>query len=78
VGPDPKYPHLVKINPLADWKKAQVWAYIHQHNIPVNPLYTHGYSSIGCWPCTRPTAAGKDDRAGRWVGFSKRECGIHL
>jgi phosphoadenosine phosphosulfate reductase len=78
VGADPTYPHLVKINPLANWTKTQVWAYIHQHNVPVNPLHAQGYPSIGCWPCTRPVSTAEDDRAGRWVGFAKRECGLHL
>jgi phosphoadenosine phosphosulfate reductase len=78
VGPDPRYPHLVKINPLATWTKAQVWAYIHGHHVPVNPLHAAGYASIGCWPCTRPVAPGEDDRAGRWAGRAQRECGLHL
>lgn len=78
VGPDPKYPHLVKINPLANWTKAQVWTYIHQHNVPINPLHAQGYPSIGCWPCTRPVAPDEDERAGRWTGLAKRECGLHL
>ena len=78
VGRDPKYRHLVKINPLAHWRKQQVWDYIQTHNVPVNPLHAQGYPSIGCWPCTRPILAGEDDRAGRWAGTAKRECGLHL
>ena len=78
VGRDPKYRHLVKINPLAHWRKEQVWDYIQTHNVPVNPLHAQGYPSIGCWPCTRPIFAGEDDRAGRWAGTAKRECGLHL
>ena len=78
VGPDPRYPHLIKINPLANWRKSQVWAYVNQHNVPINPLHAQGYASIGCWPCTRPVVTGGDDRSGRWAGFAKRECGLHL
>lgn len=78
VGPDPRYPHLVKISPLAAWTKDQVWAYIRRHDVPVNPLHAHGYPSIGCWPCTRPVVPGEEDRAGRWAGLPKRECGLHL
>lgn len=78
VGRDPKYRHLVKINPLANWHKIQVWDYIHEHAVPVNPLHAQGYPSIGCWPCTRPVFAGENDRAGRWAGMAKRECGLHL
>ncbi len=77
VGPDKTYP-LVKINPLANWSREQVWDYIRAHEVPTNPLHGQGFPSIGCWPCTRPIAAGDDERAGRWAGTEKRECGIHL
>jgi len=78
LGRDPKYRHLVKINPLAHWNKSQVWDYIQRYTVPINPLHAQGYPSIGCWPCTRPTGAGEDDRAGRWAGMMKRECGLHV
>lgn len=68
---------ILKLNPLANWTREAVWAYIRQHQIPYNPLHDQGYRSIGCWPCTRPTAQGEDERAGRWTGFKKVECGIH-
>ncbi len=69
---------LVKLNPLAAWSKSDVWAYLHIHELPYNPLHDQGFKSIGCWPCTRAEAPGEDDRAGRWSGFGKTECGIHL
>lgn len=69
--------HLLKINPLATWSERQVWDYIHAHDVPYNPLLDQGYPSLGCYPCTRPAAA-DDPRAGRWSGFTKTECGIHL
>ena len=69
---------LVKINPLAAWTKADVWAYLHIHELPYNKLHDQGYKSIGCWPCTKPVAPDADERAGRWAGFGKTECGIHL
>ncbi len=77
VGFDSQFP-LVKINPLANWSKAQVWDYIRAHDVPFNPLHEQGFPSIGCWPCTRAVQAGEDDRAGRWAGSDKRECGIHV
>lgn len=77
VGPDKQFP-LIKINPLANWSKNQVWEYIKTNDVPFNPLHDQGFPSIGCWPCTRPVAQGDDDRAGRWAGTEKRECGIHL
>lgn len=77
VGPDPQFP-LVKINPLANWTKDQVWDYIKANDVPYNPLHDQNFPSIGCWPCTRPVMSGQDDRAGRWAGTEKRECGLHL
>jgi phosphoadenosine phosphosulfate reductase len=70
--------HLVKINPLADWNTKQVWRYIHDHNVPYNPLHDRGFPSIGCTHCTRAVGAGEDPRAGRWSGFAKTECGLHV
>jgi phosphoadenosine phosphosulfate reductase len=57
---------VVKVAPLADWTRDDVWAYVAEHDVPV-----------GCTHCTRRTAAGDDERAGRWAGFAKTECGIH-
>jgi phosphoadenosine phosphosulfate reductase len=68
---------ILKLNPMANWKREDVWEYIQRHNIPYNPLQDAGYRSIGCWPCTRKTANGENERAGRWTGFNKAECGIH-
>ena len=69
---------LVKINPLAAWTRRQVWDYIMAHELPYNPLYDDGYTSIGCVPCTRRVVAGAHERSGRWDGEKKLECGIHL
>lgn len=76
VGWDKKF-HLVKVSPLANWTKKHVWNRIFEKEIPYNPLVDQGYTSIGCWPCTRPTSFGEDERAGRWSGTGKTECGLH-
>jgi phosphoadenosine phosphosulfate reductase len=68
---------IVKLNPMANWSRDAVWKYLHDHHIPYNPLHDQGYRSIGCWPCTTKTNGGQNERAGRWTGFSKVECGIH-
>jgi phosphoadenosine phosphosulfate reductase len=70
--------HLVKINPLADWTKQDIWNYVFKHDVPYNPLHDQNYPSIGCTHCTRAVLPGEDSRAGRWSGFSKTECGLHL
>jgi phosphoadenosine phosphosulfate reductase len=76
VGRDPKF-GLVKINPLLTWTRSDVWAFIVTHRVPYNPLHDRGYASIGCWPCTRAVDPGEDERAGRWAGQAKTECGLH-
>jgi phosphoadenosine phosphosulfate reductase len=68
---------LVKIAPLAHWTEADIWEYVHEHDLPYNELHDQGYSSIGCWPCAQPVNEGEDLRAGRWRGKSKTECGLH-
>ncbi len=69
--------YIVKLNPMAAWTRDQVQDYIKKHDLPVNALAALGYRSIGCQPCSRPTANGENERAGRWTGFDKSECGIH-
>jgi phosphoadenosine phosphosulfate reductase len=72
--------NLVKINPLAGFDTQTLWGYIKANDVPYNPLYDQGYKSIGCNTpiCTRPVAPHEDERAGRWVGLAKTECGIHV
>ena len=69
--------NLIKINPLANWTKRDIWAYIQINEVPYNPLHDQGYPSIGCTHCTRAVAMGENDRAGRWSNFVKLECGLH-
>lgn len=69
--------YILKLNPMANWSRDAVWEYLKAHNVPMNPLHERGYRSIGCTHCTRPSSEGTDERAGRWTGFNKTECGIH-
>lgn len=68
-----------KFNPLAAWRSADVWAYIHQHQVPYNPLHDRGFRSIGCEPCTRTVAPHQHEREGRWwwEQAAEKECGLH-
>jgi phosphoadenosine phosphosulfate reductase len=68
---------LVKISPLATWTKKDVWKRIMAEGVPYNPLHDQGYPSIGCQPCTRAVHGDEDERAGRWSGTAKTECGLH-
>ena len=75
---------VVKLSPLVDWTEDRVRAYITEHNVPRNPLYDQGYTSIGCRICTTPTRPGEGKRDGRWRWMNQldrenqKECGIHV
>ncbi|MDP4014304.1 MAG: phosphoadenylyl-sulfate reductase [Candidatus Nanopelagicales bacterium] len=69
---------LIKINPIAAFTDGDLETHIQEHSIMENPLKQIGYRSIGCAPCTRAVEAGEDERAGRWAGRAKTECGLHL
>jgi phosphoadenosine phosphosulfate reductase len=73
---DTRY-QLFKLSPLAGWTRGQVWEYIRCHDAPYNRLHDEGYTSIGCTHCTRPVGDAADERAGRWTGRQKTECGLH-
>jgi len=68
---------LIKINPLLNWTKADVKRYAEEHNLPSHPLLEKGYRSVGCAPCTVAIGVNDDERAGRWQGRGKTECGLH-
>lgn len=68
----------LKINPLANWTRKDVWNYTLKHQVPYNRLHDQGYASIGDEPLTTPVQAGEHERAGRWRGSVKTECGIHV
>ncbi|MEX0751129.1 MAG: phosphoadenylyl-sulfate reductase, partial [Dehalococcoidia bacterium] len=69
---------LVKINPLSSWSESQVWKYIIDNRVPYNELHDRNYPSIGCTHCTKAVRPGDDPRSGRWQGFDKTECGLHV
>jgi phosphoadenosine phosphosulfate reductase len=68
----------LKINPLANWTRGDIDIYRNAFSLPQHPLVAQGYGSIGCEPCTSPIGEGEDERAGRWRGLNKTECGIHI
>ncbi|MBI2759098.1 MAG: phosphoadenylyl-sulfate reductase [Chloroflexi bacterium] len=68
---------LLKVNPLLNWTKRDIQTYMADHHLPAHPLYERGYRSIGCAPCTIAVGLNDDDRAGRWAGRGKTECGLH-
>lgn len=68
----------LKINPLANWTREKSWEYVAEHGVIYNPLHDQGYPSIGDEPITTQVREGEDERAGRWRGTGKTECGIHI
>jgi phosphoadenosine phosphosulfate reductase len=68
----------LRINLLAEWSRTDVWRFIIENDIPYNPLHDQGYPSVGDEPLTTPVGDGEDERAGRWRGMPRTECGIHL
>jgi phosphoadenosine phosphosulfate reductase len=77
INKDEKF-HKIKICPLIHWTWEDVLTYIDLNQLPYNPLHDNGYPSIGCAPCTSPVSEPGNQRAGRWAGHNKTECGIHL
>ena len=67
-----------KINPLTDQTPEDLAALVAEKHLPPHPMVAEGYPSIGCWPCTARPLDPNDIRSGRWVGFKKEECGLHL
>lgn len=41
----------VLVNPIINWTKDDVWRYIRDEHIEVNPLYRCGFNRIGCIGC---------------------------
>jgi phosphoadenosine phosphosulfate reductase len=78
AGFNPLY-RVIKINPLFDWTRDRVVAFVHNYDIPYNPLHERGFLSIGCAPCTRAVLPGEAERAGRWwwEQQEKTECRLH-
>ncbi len=73
-------PGKKKINPLADWTEEEVWEYIKENKIEINPLFYEGYSSIGCACCSNKTCRWDHIRSGRWrweAPSEQKECGLH-
>lgn len=68
---------VVKLNPMAEWSLDRIWEFVRAKGIPYHPLHDFGYSSIGDEPLTTPVRPGEHERAGRWRGSSRLECGLH-
>ena len=71
---------VLRICPLIDWSRKEVWEFVQSNNVPHNELHLQGYPSIGCTHCTKAVSGLSVDgysRQGRWAGTDKTECGLH-
>lgn len=68
---------VVRFHPMLDWSKQEIFKYLKKFNIPRHPLDDKGYMSVGCEPCTRKIDLNGDERAARWFGLNKTECGLN-
>lgn len=68
---------ILKVAPLARWRRSDVWRYVMQHQLPYNQLHDRGYPSVGCTHCTHAVGHEANERDGRWAGRAKTECGLH-
>jgi phosphoadenosine phosphosulfate reductase len=67
----------LKFNPFAEVSRDDIEAIYAAAKLPPHPLAASGFLSVGCMPCTSRTSPDEDQRAGRWRGRPKTECGIH-
>ncbi len=65
-----------KVHPIADWSDRDVHRYLTQNDLPYNPLWEHGYTSIGDYHTTKSIHEVSEKEQLRFFGI-KRECGIH-
>lgn len=71
---------VLKVNPLANWSRKQIWEYVSANNVPFNPLHEKGFPTLGCTHCTQRVEGARPSdysRNGRWSAFDKTECGLH-
>lgn len=80
---------ILKVSPLIHWTTEQVWEFVRENDVPVNPLFKpdvhgHYYDSLGCMICTTRIRPGEPKRAGRWrwqnatdTEENNKECGLH-
>ncbi len=68
---------LLRVAPFLNWTREEVFNYISEKNLPRHSMPVSLYPSIGCKPCTRAIQPNENERAGRWTGKGKTECGLH-
>lgn len=56
-------------NPIIDWTDKDVWDFIEDAKIPVNPLYDCGFGRVGCIGCPMAGTHGRQREFARYKGY---------
>lgn len=57
------------VNPIIDWTDADVWEFIHTHEIPYCSLYDEGFDRLGCIGC--PLGSNQNSELDRWPTYRR-------
>ena len=63
--------HKAVCNPIIDWTDRDVWDFIADAKIPVNPLYGCGFERVGCIGCPMAGTAGRYHEFAYWPGYQQ-------
>lgn len=63
--------HRAVCNPIIDWTDDDVWDFITDAKIPVNPLYQCGFSRVGCIGCPMAGTKGRYAEFSYWPAYRK-------
>ena len=56
------------VNPIIDWTDDDVWSFLQDAKVPINPLYNEGFCRVGCVGC--PMAGKKREKEfARWPKY---------
>lgn len=56
-------------NPIIDWSDRDVWDFLQEAKIPVNPLYHEGWKRVGCVGCPMAGKQGRQAAFARWPAY---------
>lgn len=57
------------VNPIVDWSDRDVWDFIQDAKVPMNPLYQEGRCRVGCIGCPMAGAEGQKREFLRWPTY---------
>ena len=57
------------VNPIVDWSDADVWDFLKDAKVPLNPLYAEGFCRVGCVGCPMAGKRGREKEFLRWSKY---------